>query len=75
MPTIDASELPAAALRALRAGKPVQLTCEGKTIATLSARPGQFTSAELARARKDLARVRRTDHGDDWADYVPLPES
>jgi antitoxin (DNA-binding transcriptional repressor) of toxin-antitoxin stability system len=75
MPSIDVSKLPAAALKALRAGKPVQLTRDGKTIATLSAKPGQFTPAELARARKDLARVRRTERDDDWADYVQLPES
>lgn len=74
MATLDASKLPAAALRALQAGRPVQLKREGKIIATLRASPSPFSKTELERARRDLQRIRRTDRKDDWADFLWWPD-
>ena len=58
-----------AALRDLRAGRPVNLTREGKAIAVLRALP--------LRPRFDptveLAAIRKADEGDDWADFVAWP--
>ena len=69
MACIDASRITRAALRDLRAGRPVKLTQEGKVIAALRALPlrPRFDPAV------ELAAIRKADKGDDWADFLAWP--
>lgn len=69
MTTIEASKLPADALKALQAGKQVNLTRGGKAIATLRASPVR-TVVTVAQARRILKQLREADRHDDWSDYI-----
>ena len=69
MAKIDAARIPSDALSELRAGHAVPLVKRGRTIATLVARRARPRVV----AKRELAALRESDRGDDWADYAAWP--
>jgi antitoxin (DNA-binding transcriptional repressor) of toxin-antitoxin stability system len=69
MTTIDASKLPANAVKALVSGEEAKLTRAGRAIAVLHATSARFR-VSAARAKHLLRQIREADQTDDWSDYV-----
>jgi antitoxin (DNA-binding transcriptional repressor) of toxin-antitoxin stability system len=69
MASIDAEQLPTAAVKALEAGKRVSLTRAGKVVAVLRASPARRRISS-EQAQRILAQLRKADRHDDWTDFI-----